>query len=105
LLLFLLWLRACAKGGNADRALTLLQVVKDKKLPIDSYCYTAVIDGEWQPSVCIVVYIGFYFSFSNMLHFAWASIACAKAGLWRKALDFLAEMQENGVEATPVTYR
>lgn len=44
--LLLMWLRACSKGGNTDRALTLLQVVKDKKLPIDSYCYTAVIDGE-----------------------------------------------------------
>ena len=37
--------RACAKGGLTSRALNLLQVVKDKKLPIDSYCYTAVIDG------------------------------------------------------------
>ena len=38
-------MRACAKGGNTQRALGLLQVVKDKALPVDSYCYTAVIDG------------------------------------------------------------
>lgn len=38
--------RACARGGNPKRALSLLQVVKDKGLPLDSYCYTAVIDGK-----------------------------------------------------------
>lgn len=45
LLILLSFLRACAKGGNSKRALNLLQVVKDKGLPIDSYCYTAVMDG------------------------------------------------------------
>jgi pentatricopeptide repeat domain-containing protein 1 len=38
-------MRACSRGGKTNKALTLLQVVKDKKLPIDNYCYTAVIDG------------------------------------------------------------
>jgi pentatricopeptide repeat protein len=38
-------IRACAKGGNTQKALSLLQVVKDKGLAVDSYCYTAVIDG------------------------------------------------------------
>jgi pentatricopeptide repeat protein len=38
-------MRACAKGGNTQKALSLLQVVKDKGLAVDSYCYTAVIDG------------------------------------------------------------
>ena len=40
-------MRACAKGGNIPKALSLLQVVKDKGLPVDSYCYTAVIDGMY----------------------------------------------------------
>ncbi len=39
-------MRACAKGGNTQKALGLLQVVKDKGLAVDSYCYTAVIDGK-----------------------------------------------------------
>jgi len=38
-------MRACAKAGNTQKALDLLEVVKDKGLPVDSYCYTAVIDG------------------------------------------------------------
>jgi pentatricopeptide repeat protein len=66
--------RACAKGGNTKRALSLLQVVKDKGLPLDTYCYTAVID------------------------------ACAKAKMWRKALGLLDEMQEKGIEPSEVTY-
>jgi len=66
--------RACAKGGNTKRALSLLQVVKDKGLPVDTYCYTAVID------------------------------ACAKAKMWRKALSLLDEMQQQGIEPSEVTY-
>lgn len=38
--------RACARGGQTKRALNLLQVVKDKGLPLDTYIYTAVIDGK-----------------------------------------------------------
>lgn len=66
--------RACAKGGNTKRALSLLQVVKDKGLPLDTYCYTAVID------------------------------ACAKAKMWKKALALLDEMQDQGIEPSEVTY-
>ena len=66
--------RACAKGGNTQRALSLLQVVKDKGLPLDTYCYTAVID------------------------------ACAKAKLWKRALELLDEMQQQGIEPSEVTY-
>jgi pentatricopeptide repeat domain-containing protein 1 len=67
-------MRACAKGGKSQRALSLLQVVKDKGLPLDSYCYTAVID------------------------------ACAKGGMWEKALALFDEMEEKGIEPTEVTY-
>ena len=67
-------MRACAKGGKSQRALSLLQVVKDKGLPLDSYCYTAVMD------------------------------ACAKGGLWKKALELFDEMEEKGIEPTEVTY-
>lgn len=52
----------------------MLQVVKDKKLPIDSYCYTAAIE------------------------------ACAKGKMCDKALELLAEMEENGIEPSGVTY-
>jgi pentatricopeptide repeat domain-containing protein 1 len=41
-------MRACSRGGKTNKALTLLQVVKDKKLPIDNYCYAAVIDGAYK---------------------------------------------------------
>lgn len=54
--------------------MSLLQVVKDKGLPLDTYCYTAVID------------------------------ACAKAKMWRKALVLMDEMQQQGIEPSEVTY-
>jgi pentatricopeptide repeat protein len=50
--------RACAKGGKTSRALTLLQVAKDKGLPVDSYCYTAVIDGKkLESNQCLFVFL------------------------------------------------
>ena len=64
----------CIKGGKTRRALTLFQVVKDKGLPIDTYCYTAAIE------------------------------ACAKARMSNKALELLDEMEERGIEPSQVTY-
>lgn len=67
-------MRACAKGGNTQKALSLLEDVKDKGLPVDSYCYTAVID------------------------------ACAKGKQWKKAMELFDEMEEKGIAPTQVTY-
>jgi pentatricopeptide repeat protein len=61
-------------GGQTRQALALLQVVKDKGLAIDTYCYTAAIE------------------------------ACSKAKMWRKALELLNEMEEKGVAPSEVTY-
>jgi pentatricopeptide repeat domain-containing protein 1 len=52
----------------------LFQVVKDKKLPLDTYCYTAAIE------------------------------ACSKGGLWQKAIMLLHEMEENGIVPSEVTF-
>ena len=68
-------MRACTKAGQTQRALGLLQKVKDEGLPVDSYCYTAVID------------------------------ACSKGKQWKKALDLFDEMEEKGIIPTQVTYR
>jgi pentatricopeptide repeat protein len=71
---FSLTLNVGILGGQTRQALSLLQVVKDKGLAIDTYCYTAAIE------------------------------ACSKAKMWRKALELLDEMQEKGVAPSEVTY-
>ena len=38
--------RACAKGKLPRKALGLLEEAKERELPLDSYIYTAVIDGK-----------------------------------------------------------
>lgn len=67
-------IRACTKGGKTVRALNILQVVKDKKLPLDNYAYAAAID------------------------------ACAKGRMWQRALELLDEMEKNGVTPNAITY-
>jgi pentatricopeptide repeat protein len=49
-------MRACAKGGKTERALSLLQIVKDKGLKLDTYFYTAAIDGTnpFIQSLCVL---------------------------------------------------
>jgi pentatricopeptide repeat domain-containing protein 1 len=95
-------MRACARGGKTRRALSLLQVVKDKGLPVDSYCYTAVIDGKYVKKVgTILRYIHITIPSSHLPLLS----ACAKAKMWKKALSLLDEMKDRGVEPTHVTYR
>jgi pentatricopeptide repeat protein len=67
-------IRACTMGGKTVRALNILQVVKDKRLPLDNYAYTAAID------------------------------ACAKGRMWQRALELLDEMETNGVVPNAITY-
>jgi pentatricopeptide repeat protein len=67
-------IRACTKGGKTVRALNLLQVIKDKKLPLDNHAYAAAID------------------------------ACAKGRMWQRALELLDEMEMNGVQPNAITY-
>lgn len=52
----------------------MLQVAQDKGLTIDTYCFTAAIE------------------------------ACAKAKMWKKALDLLHEMETKGIPPSEVTY-
>lgn len=80
----------------------MYEVVKHKKLPLDSYFYAAVIEGKF----------GRHFSPydvslkpSGITLFVGAT-ACAKAKLWRKAIEFLEEMEEEeGIAPTEVIYR
>mmetsp|Transcript_57557 Transcript_57557/g.140572 ORF Transcript_57557/g.140572 Transcript_57557/m.140572 type:complete len:824 (-) Transcript_57557:259-2730(-) len=67
-------MRACAKGRAYQRALNILQVVKDKGLPLDAYTYTSCIE------------------------------ACGNSRKWYKALELFREMEDNDIQPTGVTY-
>jgi hypothetical protein len=64
--------------------LALLQVVKDMKLPIDAYCYTAVIDGKpWRHVQYARGLVRFACSF-RFLFACWKRVPRGKGGrqLW-----------------------
>mmetsp|Transcript_57558 Transcript_57558/g.140574 ORF Transcript_57558/g.140574 Transcript_57558/m.140574 type:complete len:826 (-) Transcript_57558:106-2583(-) len=67
-------MRACAKGRVYQRALNILQVVKDKGLPLDAYAYTSCME------------------------------ACGNSRKWYKALELFREMEDNDIQPTEVTY-
>jgi len=67
-------MRACARGKQTRKALTLLDTVREKGLILDVYVYTSVID------------------------------ACAKGGMWERALELLDEMRAEGIMPNSITY-
>lgn len=85
-------------------------MIKEKGLPIDVYCYTAVIDGAYENalhvlhpfSLCIPRLRSHLLniSLSTVIHV----IACAKGKMWRRALELLDEMRLNDIAPNGVTY-
>ena len=67
-------MRACIKGRNTGRALTIFEMMKDRKMNLDVYAYSSAID------------------------------ACAKGNKWKLGLDYLDEMRKAGIKPNPVTY-
>jgi pentatricopeptide repeat domain-containing protein 1 len=103
-------IRACAKSGQTSRALTLLQVVKDKGLPVDAYCYTAAMEAcskarMWEKALELMNEMqDEYKLVPSAVAFSLCISACGNAGKWQAALDLLERMRHQGLRANLITY-
>lgn len=87
-------IRACAKLGRLDRALSLWQVAKDRKLPLDAHAYTSIIHAcsiKQQQTT------------SSSQKNNYPNNATVVIG-WTKALELLQEMENRNIQPTEVTY-
>ena len=96
-------------GGKTRRALTLLQVVKDKRLPIDTYCYTAAIEAcakghMWKKALELLEEMKKRDIAPSEVTYSVAISACGNGGEWQKALDLLEHMREQDMSINLITY-
>jgi len=103
-------IRACAKGGQTRRALTLLQVAKDRRLPVDAYCYAAALEAcakarLWHRALQLLneMQVERHLQPTEVTYSVCIT-ACGNAGQWEEALRLLDEMRDRGLEANIVTY-
>jgi len=102
-------MRACVKGGKTQKALTLLQVAKDKGLALDNYAYAAAIDacakdGMWQKGLELLDEMMDFGVQPNEVTFSIAINACGNGGQWKKAMDLLNLMKDKGMKINLITY-
>ena len=98
-------IRACAKGGKTGRALALFQVAKDKKMPLDSYLYTAVIEAcDWQRSLKFLAEMEEKGIEPSEVTYSVAIKACGLGGQWQKALELLETMRRKEMPISLFVY-
>ena len=98
-------IRACAKIGKTARALTLFQVVKDKKLTLDSYLYTAVMEAcSWQQALELLIEMKNNGIEPSEVTYSVAIKACGAAGQWQKALELLETMRKQNMPINLYVY-
>jgi pentatricopeptide repeat protein len=97
-------------GGKVSRALALLQVVKDKEMPLDAYVYTAAMEacakgGDVINTMELFEEMEVQQGIApTKVTYSVAITACGNAGQWEKALKFLDMMRSKGLSPNLVTY-
>lgn len=98
-------IRACAKGRQRSRALTLLQVMKDKGLPMDVYCYTAAIEAcDWKGALTLLAEMKDVGIEPSEVTYSVAIKACGSGGKWKIALELLDAMRSKGMPINVYVY-
>ena len=98
-------IRACAKVGKTARALALFQVVQDKKLTLDSYLYTAVMEASsWQQALELLGEMKNKGIPPSEVTYSVAIKACGAAGQWQKALELLETMRNQNMPINLYVY-
>jgi pentatricopeptide repeat domain-containing protein 1 len=98
-------IRACAKGGKTERALSLFQVVKDKGLPLDSYCYTAAIEAcDSQQALKLLKEMEERGIEPSEVAYSVTIKACGAGGHWRRALDLVDTMRSKKMPVNLYVY-
>lgn len=107
-------IRACGKSGasrrNLDQALTLFQIARHKKLDMDVYIYTALMDvlsknGLWKKALDLLDEMrSEHLIYPNGFTYSVAINACGKGGQWERALELMHQMREKNILINTITY-
>jgi pentatricopeptide repeat domain-containing protein 1 len=98
-------IRACVKGNKIDRAKSLIQVVKAKGLPLDSYFYTAAMEASDCSNALKLLH---EMEAKNIppteVSYSVTIKACGKSGQWEKALELLDVMRSKQMKINIFVY-
>lgn len=79
--------------------------MKDKGLPLDSYCYTAAIEAcEWQQALKLLMEMEERGIEPTEVAYSLAIKACGEGGQWRTALELLESMRKKEVPINLYVY-
>ena len=98
-------IRACVKGDKIERAKSLIQVVKAKGLPLDSYFYTAAMEAsDWSNALKLLQEMEVKGITPTEVSYSVTIKACGKSGQWEKALDLLDVMRSKKMKINIYVY-
>jgi pentatricopeptide repeat protein len=83
-------------------------VAKDKRLPLDTYIYTAVIEAVakskmWQKALCIFEEMQAVGLLPSEVTYSVMITACGNGGQWEKSMEFLDLMRKRGMQVNLIT--
>ena len=102
-------INACAKGGEWQRALGLLDEMRSRGLVPDEITYNSVINAcakgdESQRALNLLDEMRSRGLVPNVITYNSVINACAKGGEWQRALNLLDEMRSHGLVPDEITY-
>jgi pentatricopeptide repeat domain-containing protein 1 len=99
-------LRACAKGKLTTRAITLLEVIRDKGMKMDAYCYTAAMEacGDWRKALELLQEMQDHAVRPTEVTYSVLIKSCGAGGQWEKSLELLNGMRDQGMQPNLFVY-
>lgn len=102
-------LEACAKAGQSERSLELLEEAKSSRWVLDRFCYVIVITacastGYLEQAVALLREMPTVGVTPNTISYSDVITACGNAGEWRQAVALLREMPTVGVTPDVASY-
>jgi pentatricopeptide repeat domain-containing protein 1 len=93
------------KGDKIDRAQSLIQVVKAKGLPLDSYFYTAAMEAsDWSNALKLLHEMEANNIPPTEVSYSVTIKACGRSGQWERALELLDVMRSKKMKINIFVY-
>merc|ERR1711966_189895 len=100
---------ACEKGGQWEKATSLLKLMHAAGLQPDVITYNATISAcekgrQWEKALSLLEQMRGDGVTPDVISYSATISACEKGGQWEKALSLLGEMRDEGIKPNVITY-
>eukprot|EP00438_Fugacium_kawagutii_P035107 Skav206858 [mRNA] locus=scaffold1667:277459:282949:- [translate_table: standard] len=100
---------SCEKGGQWQRALSLLDDLQFLQLQLDVVCFSAIISacqkaGEWQQALSVLAAMWVARVRANLVTFNAAISSCEQHGMWHQAAALMALMLSAAIQPDVISF-